>query len=78
MPSYKKNRCIVVSPQKGKSGTTFILIQKTGYANIWVGDRHYYWDYTEQIPNQVVDFNAITDDYIARQQSKKKITVRRR
>lgn len=78
MPQYKKNRCIIISPKSGQKNGTMILIQKTGYANIWLYDKHYFWDNTTQIPNQVVDFNAITDDYIARQQSKKKITVRRR
>lgn len=57
-----------------------MTIKKTGYANIWVGNRHIYWDYTkENVDPRQIDFNKIVQQYNQTNQKQKNrvIIVRR-
>lgn len=79
MPSHLRNACTIISPKKNsKSKRTYLFIEKTGYANIWIGSQHIYWNYNVSQTNpDKVDFNSMAEQ----QQPKKKkqvILVRRR
>lgn len=67
----------ILEKSKKKTGKAFIAIRKTGFVDLWWYDRHYYTE-NGVLMVEPIDFDAMTSDYNARQQAKKKITVRRR
>lgn len=82
MPSRTWQQVLVLSPKNNDSNkSTIMLIRKTGYANIWIGDQHYYWDNTQQKNSTAkfkpVDFNKMIRNYHLSQAAKKGIVIRR-
>lgn len=81
MPSRTWQQVIIASPKKNSNANhTMVMIRKTGYANVWINDRHIYWNYNSQLINPPkVDFDAIVQRQQEQQQTKKKqiILVRR-
>lgn len=78
MPSRTLNSGIFITPKNGSSTTSLLLIRRTGYANVWIGDQHYYWNYNaSQINQRQIDINKAIRDYNDRLQKKTSISVRR-
>lgn len=80
MPAGAYQRLTVIRHKDGKPRNNIMLIQKTGYANIWYNNRHIYWDYTKKNANSnSFDFDKIVQNHNQTQDKQKKriIIVRR-
>ncbi len=68
-----KQQVIVFYPIKGSKAKPVMLVRKTGYYNVWVNGRHYYYDYRQE---GKINFSLLPSD--AKNKKKQTITVRRR
>ena len=79
MPSRVVHRGIIISPKNNKKRNTYVLIRRTGYANVWIDDKHIYWNYTTKYNNpQGLDFNELVQQQAQQTPRKGVIVVRRK
>lgn len=84
--SYVKQGIVVFPHPKGSKDEAdsdlLILIKKTGFADVWIGDKHYYWDErmdTSHLENSVLIFAFNGGQSKEKEEKKKgKITVKKK
>lgn len=79
MPSRARQQLIVVNRKDGKSKGTIIFIKKTGYMNVWVNGKQYYYNYAEHNVNpNKINIEKIVQDIEAQEKKNQGIIVIRR
>lgn len=78
--SVRNQGIIITSRRKTPRANTMIFIRKTGYANVWIGDQHIYWNYNvSQKDPEKVDFDKLVEEQAEKTtKTKKQIVIRRR
>lgn len=79
MPSRQRQQAIILNRKDGKSKGTIIFIKKTGYMNVWVNGKQYYYNYAEHnVDPQRINLEKVISDIEAREQKNKGVIVIRR
>lgn len=77
MASWVKQGLVVVKNKNNHTGNYLLAIQKTGYANIWIGSQHIYWNYNAaQTNTDKVDVGAAIQS-VEKPKKKQVILIRR-
>lgn len=79
MPSRAKQQLIVINRKDGKTKGTIFVIKRTGYLNLWVNGKQYYYNYAQHNVNpNNINIEKIINDIEAREQKKKGVIVIKR
>lgn len=67
----------MISSKNKKPQNMLLLVRKTGYANIWIGSQHIYWNYNAaQTNTDKVDVGAAMQS-VEKPKKKQVILIRR-
>lgn len=79
MPSRAYQGVWIIKKKNPKTGRYILISKRTGFKDVWIGDTHYYYNYTATGQNfDNLDIAKIVQDYQDRQNGKKVIVVRRK
>lgn len=79
MPSRARQQLIVLSHKKNKTKGDILLVRKTGYMNIWVNGKQYYYNSSQKNVNpKDIKIDRIIEDAEAQEQKRLGVIVIRK
>lgn len=80
MPSRVTQRVKIISLRNKNTGeeSAIMIAQKTGFLDVWIGDKHFYYNSMQEGDLSKVDVNQLAQDALPQQPKKTIVVVRRK